>query len=104
MCSAHPEEGRANDRACALGVSHKIFTCGGRCGRIDLLRKRGRSVVGMGWYAKQKARYEAKKAEPHESWGEMRARVKAEQVAKEPRQKAEPAKEDQTAKTVCPPV
>ena len=58
----------------------------------------------MGWYAKQKARYEAKKAEPHESWGEMRERVKAEQVAKEPRQKAEPAKEDQTAKTVCPPV
>ena len=39
----------------------------------------------MGWYAKQKARYEAKKAEPHESWGEMRERVKAEQVAKSAR-------------------
>jgi len=60
----------------------------------------------MGWYAKQKARHEAKKADypgagPAESWDDLRARVKAEQAAKNPRRQFAKG-EQQMTQIICP--
>ena len=71
----------------------------------------------MGWYAKQKARHEAKQADypghgpADESWDALRVRVQAEQAAKQAEQAEQAAKhprrqfakgEQQMTQIICP--